>query len=159
MKKLFMIGIGGSTEGSTIEVHDVQFIIAESFEDTFDELKERWYGLPNSLHIDSYKILKEIDGYLLDLTGRDNRKLFFINYGGYTPSVFGELHSSTFVLAHTKFEAKQIGTSLMTNHEHMNHIDEVSNINENIGDIISIGFIPGNFVFDETPDWQGYIKL
>lgn len=42
MKKLFVIGIGGSVSKANIEVHDVQLVIADSIENTYEILKEDW---------------------------------------------------------------------------------------------------------------------
>ena len=49
---LFVIYIGGQTEKSLIELHDMRFIIAPKIEDTYDELKKSWLGTPESLHLD-----------------------------------------------------------------------------------------------------------
>ncbi len=35
MKNLFVIGIGGRVSNANIEVHDMQFIIAEKLSDTY----------------------------------------------------------------------------------------------------------------------------
>jgi len=50
--KLFAIYLGGKTETSLIEVHDVRFVIAEKMEDAYDTLRSEWWGVPESLHLD-----------------------------------------------------------------------------------------------------------
>ncbi len=83
MSNLYIITIGGSMENSNIEVHDILFIVAESIEQTYDLVRKSWYGTKKSLHIDSYKILKDINGYCIQLsTTRSEENLYLIVYGG-----------------------------------------------------------------------------
>ena len=80
---LFMINIGGSTEKSNIEVHDILFVSAQSFESTYEIIKNAWYGTKDSLHIDSYKVLKEIDGFNLELLDKTTLlRVYLVIYGG-----------------------------------------------------------------------------
>lgn len=153
--KLFMIGIGGNTKKSNIEVHDIQFVTAEKFEDTYKVLDERWYG--DNLHIDSYKELTEIDGYKIDVGGESDEELFLVFYGGINPNMFGEAHAMTFVIAETEEAARIQAKELMGNYEHMNHIDEVSNVSKLLS--VPIGFTPGDYSYNELADWQGYIEV
>lgn len=108
--KLYAIYIGGSTETSLIELHDMRFVIAKSIKDTYDELKRDWWGTPESLHIDCWGELCSADGH--NITLRDTpqegfeQKLFFVNLGGYDPAEFTELHKNVFVIAPTESKAK-----------------------------------------------------
>lgn len=107
--KLFAIYIGGSTETSLIELHDVRFVVADTLEGTIPELKRTWWGTPESLHMDCWGELTSADGHNISLgkapaTGED--KLWFVNLGGYDPSDFTELHKNVFVVAPTKSKAK-----------------------------------------------------
>ena len=81
MGKLFMIGLGGSIKGANVEVHAMQFVIADKLENCYDDLRKRWYG--ESLHIDSYTELEFIDGYQIDLTSTTNTNLYMVVYVGY----------------------------------------------------------------------------
>jgi len=60
---LFVIYIGGRHDHSLIELHDMRFSLAHSIEDTYETLRSSWWGIPNSLHIDGWGILKYADGY------------------------------------------------------------------------------------------------
>lgn len=158
MNNIFMIGIGGSMPDTTVEVHDVLFIVAEQFEDTINEIKDRWYGVPESLHVDSYKVISHIDGYELDLSGSSENDLYFINYGGVIEGVFGEVHDMTFVVASNLEEATSLAKLKMKDFKGMNHIDEITNINKYL-DGKQIGFVNAQSKFNQTPDWHGYMPL
>ena len=92
---LFIVVLGGRSLKSNIELHDVRWVIGESIEDTFPELRKQWIGKKNGLHIDSYKSIRYVDGYEIVLcksnkNNLNNRKiedlsLWFVNLGGYNP--------------------------------------------------------------------------
>ena len=44
-------------------------------EDTFDVLRNDWFGKFEGLHIDSYKKIKHVDGYKIKLKNIENNKL------------------------------------------------------------------------------------
>ena len=159
MEKLFMLAIGGSIHPATIEVHDIQFVKAEIVEEAFDAVRSRWYGEPTSLHVDSYKVLKEIDGYSLTIGETSDKKLFFINYGGYAKDIFVELHLSTFVLATNITEAEALANDKMKNFENMSHIDSITDVVDSMDSELTLGFSEGDYKFLDVPDWQGYISL
>lgn len=46
---LFVIYIGGSHSQSLIELHDMRFVIASTIEETYDALRQSWWGTPISL--------------------------------------------------------------------------------------------------------------
>ena len=60
---LFIVVLGGRSLKSNIEIHDVRWVLGETIEDTFPELRKQWLGKKSGLHIDSYKCIKYIDGY------------------------------------------------------------------------------------------------
>lgn len=107
--KLYAYVLGGSTETSLIELHDVRICAGTSMQDTYDEIRRSWWGTPESLHLDCWGELTAADGHLITLsdqppTGAD--KLWFVNLGGYDPADFAELHKNVFVVAPTKSKAK-----------------------------------------------------
>ncbi len=107
--KLFAILIGGSTDRSLIELHDMRFVIADSIEKTFDDLRASWWGTPDSLHIDCYGELASADGYNIHLRKEPSvgdEKVYFVNLGAYDPQQFTELHKDVFVIAPTESKAK-----------------------------------------------------
>ncbi len=52
LQKLFVIYIGGSHEKSFIEMYDMQFMVANPIEETYDELRKSWRGTSKSLHLE-----------------------------------------------------------------------------------------------------------
>lgn len=109
MPKLFAIYIGGSTEKSLIELHDVRFLVADKIEDTYAALKAGWWGTADSLHLDCWGELTSADGHNITLKDHPQDsadKLWFVNLGGYDPADFSELHKNVFVVAPTKSKAK-----------------------------------------------------
>ena len=100
-KFLFLVVVGGRSPKANIELHDVRWFIGTKIEDTFDQLRNDWFGSNNGFHIDSYKKIDLIDGYKINLRNKEtrelknkifkkekipNRKLWFVNIGGYDPS-------------------------------------------------------------------------
>jgi hypothetical protein len=47
--KLFMFYVGGNCGNSNVALHDVHFSIGKTPEDCRDDLREQWWGDPNSL--------------------------------------------------------------------------------------------------------------
>ena len=93
-KFLFLIFIGGRAPKANIELHDVRWEVGSKIEDTFDSLRNNWFGSPNVLHIDSYKKIEWVDGYKINLRRikkdstkninfnnnvKNKKKLWFVN--------------------------------------------------------------------------------
>ncbi len=101
MPKLFAIYIGGSVEGSNIELHDMRFAVGEMIEDTYTALRSSWWGTPKSLHLDCWMDLAQVDGYDVTISDQPStapEKLWFINIGGYDATQFTELHRFLFLV-------------------------------------------------------------
>lgn len=108
--KLFAIYIGGEFKGANIELHDMRFVVAPSIADTYDELKRQWWGIPQSLHIDCWAEISEIDGYRVELRPEPfpgPERLFYVNLGGYDAQEFSEQHKNVFIVAPNVPEAKK----------------------------------------------------
>jgi hypothetical protein len=109
--KLFMFYVGGNCGNSNVELHDVRFSIGNAPEDCYDDLRRQWWGDPKSLHLDSWGIVEQADGYDVALTASPQHdaapKLFFVNLGGYDPRQFGELHKNVLIAAPDIKLAKQ----------------------------------------------------
>ena len=166
MKKLFLIKIGGSVGLSNIEVHDIQFILADNIEETFDELKVRWYGEIRSLHIDGYKIISNIDDYNIIISGQkpsQTKRLFFIDLGGYSDKIFGEIHKNVFLLAENIDEARSEASKIIKDYPNIDHIDSICDVEENINvtskENIYLSFENADLKYNDLADWQGYLKL
>ena len=120
-KFLFLVVVGGRSPKANIELHDVRWVVGSKIEDTFDQLRNDWFGSYKGLHIDSYKKIESIDGYKINLRNKDNnepknkifkkrklpnKKLWFVNIGGYDPSSMQEKHEFGLIVASSSLEAK-----------------------------------------------------
>lgn len=99
--KLFMVLVGGHTPTSNLEVHDMRFVAGAKIEDTYEALRNEWWGDPATLHIDVWAEIRQIDKYNVTLstfpcTGKE--KLYFINLGGYVADLFDEIHKNVLVV-------------------------------------------------------------
>jgi hypothetical protein len=137
---LFVIYIGGAHQKSLIELHDIRFVLAENIKKTYNELRRTWWGISESLHIDAYGILKWADGYrihLKDTPDNNDKKLYFLNLGGYSKNEFTELHQNIFIVAENETQAKIKAKSQISQWE-FPHKDYQYDI-ENILDLTPIG--------------------
>ena len=60
-KYLFLVVLGGKANKANIELHDVRWVIGSKIEDTYDALREDWFGSFEGLHIDIYKKINYIE--------------------------------------------------------------------------------------------------
>ena len=72
---LYLVVLGGRAKKANIELHDVRWVVGSKIEDTYDTLRNDWFGSPKGLHIDSYKKIKYIDGYKINLINFENDKI------------------------------------------------------------------------------------
>jgi hypothetical protein len=155
MKKIFMIGLGGTVDSANIEVHDMQFVSSETLEGTFNILKERWYG--DILHIDSYTELKYINGYQIDLDKQTDQTLYMVVYGGYQENQIDEVHRYDFILEDNLVEAKKVAKKNMINYQYIDHIDGIVDVFHNIGE--TFGFNKGDYLLKDNITTHTYIEL
>ena len=185
-KFLFLVVVGGRSPKANIELHDVRWVIGSKIEDTFDQLRNDWFGSYNGLHIDSYKKIESIDGYKINLRNKENnepknkifkkekfpnKKLWFVNIGGYDPSSMQEKHEFGFVVASSPSEAKNKAKSKWLIDSQKKHTDDIYTVKsftdvdeceviKNINDW-EIELIPnGNHLEGKNiPDWFGYMRI
>ena len=182
---LFLVFLGGRANKANIELHDVRWVVGSRIEDTFDVLKKDWFGTLEGLHIDSYKKIKFVDGYKINLKNSINsnpknkqvnqtkktKSLWFVNIGGYEPSSMQEKHEFGLVVASSYLEAKNKAKSKWLDtckKKHKDDIDLLNNLStfddcEPIKKISNweIELIPeSNFVEENNyPDWYGYKRI
>lgn len=163
MSKLFMVCLGGSAPKANIELHDLQFVVADKIEETYEQLKRNWFGNINGLHLDSYKEIRGADGYRIMLQDKpqvSEKNLYFVNLGGYQKDTLYELHEFALFVAGSEAEAKnKAKASLLKNvfHQHKDNLKEVD-------DCLKIRSVYGKYIhlekseetFDLQPDWFGY---
>ena len=183
---LYLVVLGGRTEKANIELHDVRWVIGSKIEDTYDTLRNGWFGSLKGLHIDSYKRIEYLDGYRINLINLEEDKtekkaiskqnkgkknLWFVNIGGYDPTSMQEKHEFGLVVASNKLEAKNIAKSKWLIGNKKKHKDDIASLEmliscddcqliEKIGNW-EIELIKVNKLVSETdsPDWYGYKKL
>jgi len=183
---LYLVVLGGRAKKANIELHDVKWVVGSKIEDTYDSLRNDWFGSPKGLHIDSYKKIKYIDGYKINLINfeKDNiekkqllkknktkKNLWFINIGGYDPSCMQEKHEFGLVVASSKLEAKNIAKSKWLIGCKKKHKDDIASLEmlfscDDCELIKKIGkweiklTRDNNFIEENTyPDWYGYKKI
>ena len=117
---LYLVVLGGRAEKANIELHDVRWVVGSRIEDTYDSLRNNWFGTSKGLHIDSYKKIQYIDSHKINLINIEKHKiekrqlkinkakkyLWFVNLGGYNPTSMQEKHEFGLVVASNKLEAK-----------------------------------------------------
>ena len=162
-------------------MHDVRWVLGESIEDTFSELRKQWLGKRSGLHIDSYKRIQYVDGYKITVSeynkensmpsNREEESLWFVNLGGYDPKKMYEEHEFSLVVAKTYIEAKKKAKKNWESNFKNKHNDDYSGIKhfEEIDDIHSIKKIkrweiklicdPENRTEKLVPDWYGYMRI
>ena len=182
---LFLVVLGGRIPKANIEVHDVRWVIGSTIEDTFDDLKNSWFGSIDKLHIDSFKKINSVDGYKVKLKKsqnkdskirvvnqtKDNKKLWFINLGGYNSKSMQERHEFGLVVASTASDAKKIAKSKWLNGFLKKHNDDI-NCLQSFSDVDDcrlikhindweIELIPENIKYEQTnyPDWFGFLRI
>ena len=183
---LYLVVLGGRAKKANIELHDVRWVVGSKIEDTYHTLRKDWFGSPKGLHIDSYKKIKYIDGYKINLinfekdkidkkqlvkTNKAKKHLWFVNIGGYNPTSMMEKHEFGLVIASNKLEAKNIAKSKWLVGCKKKHNDDIASIEmlisfDDCEQIKKIGnweieLTPDNKFIEENnnPDWYGYQKI
>ena len=183
-KFLFLVLIGGRAPKANVELHDVRWVVGSRIEDTFDSLRKNWFGSIKGLHIDSYKKIKSIDGYKINLKNIEKdkikkinfyknpkEKLWFVNLGAYQKNSMQERHEFGLVVAKNSLDAKKIAKSKWLLGYKKIHKDNLSSL-EIISDVDDCEVIKniGNWEIELTleddfneetnsPDWFGYIRI
>ena len=183
---LFLVVLGGRADKANVELHDVRWVVGSQIEDTFNDLRNNWFGSIDGLHIDSFKKIEYIDGYKINLKIFDKNKiknkrspnqinsqqnLWFVNIGGYDPSSMQEKHEFGLVVASSSLEAKNKAISKWLCGCRKKHKDDIASLNtliscddcqliKNIGSW-EIELILKNNLPEETnfPDWYGYKRI
>tara|TARA_B100000029_G_C17375767_1_gene887860 strand:+ start:337 stop:918 length:582 start_codon:yes stop_codon:yes gene_type:complete len=185
--KLFIVVLGGRTNTSHIELHDVRWVVGRQIEDTFFQLRHQWFGNNEGLHIDSYVEIRFIDGYKIFLQHNSKSKvneitnikkmncvtksLWFVNLGGYSPEKLNESHEFGLFVAESAYEARTLAKKRLLKGMRQIHKDDISRINQIdlIDDLYPLKLIDGwevHLIPDPkcrsqklSPDWYGYFKI
>ena len=182
---LYLVVVGGRIPKANVEVHDVRWVIGSKIEDTFDVLRKDWFGAIDGLHIDSYKKIYSVDGYKIKIKKsqikkstskfikevNNNKKLWFINLGGYDSKSMQEKHEFGLLVASTASDAKKMAKSKWLHGFYKKHYDDIDclQIFSDVDDCRLINkindweveLIPENIKYEQTnyPDWFGYLRI
>ena len=161
---LFVFAIGGNAGKSNIEVHDIQFVIAEKPEDAWPTLRENWFGDKDKIHLDGYGRLRWVNGYRVSVSktppASELPKLFFVNVGAYCKTELMELHAFDFFVANNAADAKKQALASLLSGEQQQHKDNLKEVDDckllsEIGDYY-LHLEPQAEGIPFTPEWQGY---
>ena len=182
---LYLVVLGGRTKKANIEVHDVRWVVGSKIEDTYGTLRKNWFGSSEGLHIDSYKKIKYIDGYKINLINfekdqidkkqlvknKAKNHLWFVNLGGYDPRSMQEKHEFGLVVAKDSLKAKKIAKSKWLLRYRKIHKDNLFSLRmiSDVDDCKVIKIID-NWAIELTmendcdedsnsPDWYGYKRI
>ena len=183
---LYLVFLGGRAPKANVELHDVRWVVGTRIQDTYDILRRDWFGSIEGLHIDSYKKIKNVDGYKVIVKNIEDRKLknnkffnsnttnknlWFVNLGGYDPSSMQEKHEFGLVVASSSMEAKKKAKSKWLIGCKKKHKDDISSLKNliSLDDCELIKKIDDweielkqekNFIEEtNSPDWYGYKRI
>jgi hypothetical protein len=180
--KLFMLLLGSKAPGRHVEQHDFFFGIAYDLRDLVEEIKLFWPEARDKIHIDAWRKVTAVDGHQIKIVSRNehktsdiNKKLFFINLGGYLENKFEEQHytiltvktdraaafseaKETFFFKHNYFEGatSHIDDKYGIDVDDIYQIDDILSSREKESYRIEIIPSPG---LQEDPIHLGYLKL
>ena len=96
--KLYMLLLGSKAPIRNVEQHDYFFGIANSLKELVPQIKAFWPEAGNSIHVDGWREVNYVNGYQVKVVEKSentiisDRKLFFINLGGYQSGKLEEQH-------------------------------------------------------------------
>ncbi|KEA52088.1 hypothetical protein DT73_14390 [Mangrovibacter sp. MFB070] len=160
---LFMFYVGGNAGKSNIEVHDIQFAVANDPKDAWPALRKAWFGDRNKIHIDGYARITWVDGYAVTLSTeppQSAEKLFFVNVGGYRADTLAELHEFDLFVARNAPDARKKALQTLLCGAEQQHKDNLKDVDdclllEKVGELF-IHLTPCTTGQQYRPEWQGY---
>lgn len=140
---LFVVMLGGKHPRAKIEVHDIAFVVADTLEQAYPQLREGWFGSPRGVHIDSWMQVDGVESWRVELSPLaplpNSPRLYFLNLGGYESQTFGEAHHYVLVVAK---EAMAKGKRQVLSHWTQAHTDAVLDVD----DCLPIDFVSGRYM-------------
>lgn len=168
---LFLVVLGGRSEGCLIEQHDVRLVVGTSLEATIPELRRQWRGRRRGLHIDSWVRLERLEGFRVRLRRAPAiapERLWFVNIGGYDPAHMAEQHAFGLFVANSPQAAKAKARRTLLTQAEQRHKDDLHAVD----DCLAVGELQGWWVHLEReagagphppeplrPDWFGYRRI
>ncbi|MFY8148794.1 MAG: DUF1543 domain-containing protein [Prochlorococcaceae cyanobacterium] len=171
---LFLVVLGGRTDRSLIELHDVRFVAGRRIEDTFPALRRQWFGRREGLHLDAYLQVRAVDGWAVSL-GREPaeqrpERLWFVNLGAYRPDALAELHHFGLVVASSPQAAQAAARRQWLQGALQQHRDDLCAVDDCLA-IEQLELLggerwhvrltphPQGLSQPQVPDWFGYRRI
>lgn len=162
---LFIFAIGGNAGKSNIEVHDIQFVVAEKPEDAPGQNYER-IGLVIRIKFILMAMLVYIGLMVTKSVSQKSantpsaKKLYFVNVGAYNHTELAELHAFDFFVADNAAEAKEKALRSLLSGEDQQHKDNLKDVDDckvlSQIDEYYIHLEPQKKGNKFIPEWQGY---
>lgn len=111
--KLYMLLLGAKAPQRNVEQHDYFFGIAHSLKELIPAIKSFWPEGGTSLHIDGWREVNTVEDYAIKVMPKTeesfppDKKLFFINLGGYQSNKLEEQHYVVLTVQDNKTTAVQ----------------------------------------------------
>ncbi len=102
--KLYLLLLGSKAPQRNVEQHDYFFGIAHNLKDLVPEIKTFWPEPGDTIHIDAWREVNSVDGYKVKPVLKNEelvpfeKKLFFINLGGYQANKLEEQHYTVLIV-------------------------------------------------------------
>jgi hypothetical protein len=92
-----MLLLGCKPPGRHTEQHDVLFAIGQTPKDLIGQINDFWPEAVDKIHVDAWREVTNVNGHQITVVEKpnvsiSNKKLFFINLGGYLENQFDEQH-------------------------------------------------------------------
>jgi len=169
---LFLVVLGGRVDGGLIEVHDARLVAGASLEDTFPTLRRDWFGRSRGLHLDSWALVRGVDGHGIALrsqppaTPADGAdRLWFVNLGAYDPAAFHERHRCGLVVAPSARAARSRALRQLPLGDCQRHHDDLAAVDDCLAvDRVQHWHVhlrpdPAFGTGPLEPDWIGYRRI
>ncbi|MFL0769236.1 MAG: DUF1543 domain-containing protein [Prochlorococcus sp.] len=174
--RLFLVVLGGRTNTTHVEMHDVRWVVGKDIKETIPYLRQQWFGMRKGLHIDSYAAIEHVDGFSIYLQKQPIKqvkraRLWFVNVGGYDPEKLAEQHEFGLIVSPTMQSAKQIAKDRWLPQAKDVHKDDMSELDriDPVDNCLPIDELQGWYIRIEMtgadkqkvlrPDWYGYWRI
>ena len=136
-QKLFMVLLGCTPPGRSIEQHDIFFGIATNIQELTPAIQAYWPE--GCVHIDSWREVCHVYGNKVTIKPRAaqddttaQQKLFFINLGGYKPADMEEYHYKIVIAAPDKGAAVRMAKQTAF-YKHVGFAGATSHVDDKFG--------------------------
>lgn len=119
MPKLFQLTLGGRIPGRNTEQHDVFVCLAHQLDDLISQIKDFWTEMKGKMHCDIIREVRQVSNGNVKIIERTEetssesiQKLYFVNFGAYSPDLNSEIHHVDMLFAENEVEAKAIAKKM-----------------------------------------------